>query len=209
MQRSRTCRRGRSTPLGSLISYRQRRTGQTSRNAQHIDLLRAQLAFASSRGTEATTLLLAAAQRLEPLDLNLARETYLDAFSAALFGARLNGTIGVPEIAQAACAMPRRSEHEPTTADLLLDGLIALTDDYDIGVCTLPRRVAETIRRAQLPQGEAALVVAGLRRRSGVVGRRQRVPLVAPQRTDRSEDGHAQRTSARAQRAHAGARFLR
>ena len=51
-----------------------------------IDLLRAQLAFASSRGTEATPLLLAAARRLEPLDLSLARETYLDAFSAALFG---------------------------------------------------------------------------------------------------------------------------
>jgi len=99
-----------------------------------LDLLRAQLAFASSRGTEATTLLLAAAQRLEPLDHNLARETYLDAFSAALFGARLNGTIGVPEIVQAARAMPRRSEREPTTADLLLDGLIALTDDYETGV---------------------------------------------------------------------------
>jgi DNA-binding CsgD family transcriptional regulator len=99
-----------------------------------IDLLRAQLAFASSRGTEATTLLLAAAQRLEPLDINLARETYLDAFSAALFGARLNDTIGVPEIARAARAVPHRTEHEPTAADLLLDGLVALTDDYETGV---------------------------------------------------------------------------
>ena len=99
-----------------------------------IDLLRAQLAFASSRGTEATTLLLAAARRLEPLDINLARETYLDAFSAALFGARLNDTIGLPEIARAARAVPRRTEHEPTAADLLLDGLVALTDDYEIGV---------------------------------------------------------------------------
>jgi DNA-binding CsgD family transcriptional regulator len=99
-----------------------------------IDLLRAQLAFASSRGTEATTLLLAAAQRLEPLDINLARETYLDAFSAALFGARLNDTIGAPEIARAARAVPHRTEHEPTAADLLLDGLVALTDDYETGV---------------------------------------------------------------------------
>jgi DNA-binding CsgD family transcriptional regulator len=99
-----------------------------------IDLLRAQLAFASSRGTEAITLLLAAAQRLEPLDINLARETYLDAFSAALFGARLNDTIGVPEIASAARAAPRRPEHEPTAADLLLDGLVALTDNYETGV---------------------------------------------------------------------------
>jgi DNA-binding CsgD family transcriptional regulator len=99
-----------------------------------IDLLRAQLAFASSRGTEATPLLLAAARRLEPLDLNLARETYLDAFSAALFGARLNGSIGVPEVAQAARAAPRRTHDEPTTADLLLDGIAAITDDYGAGV---------------------------------------------------------------------------
>jgi hypothetical protein len=34
-----------------------------------IDLLRAQLSFASSRGTQATPLLLAAARRLEPLDI--------------------------------------------------------------------------------------------------------------------------------------------
>ena len=99
-----------------------------------IDLLRAQLAFVSSRGTEATTLLLAAARRLEPLDINLARETYLDAFSAALFGARLNDTVGVPEIARAARAVPRRPADEPTAADLLLDGLVALTDDYQTGL---------------------------------------------------------------------------
>ena len=98
-----------------------------------IDLLRAQLAFASRRGTEATPLLLAAAQRLEPLDPRLARETYLDAFSAALFGARLNDMVGVAEVAQAARAAPRR-DAEPATADLLLDGLVALTDDYTAGV---------------------------------------------------------------------------
>ena len=75
-----------------------------------IDLLRAQLAFASSRGTDATPLLLAAARRLERLDISLARETYVDAFSAALFGARLNELVGVPEVAQAARAAPRRSD---------------------------------------------------------------------------------------------------
>ena len=45
----------------------------TSSQRAQIDLLRAQLAFASSRGNEATPLLLAAAQRLEPLDPELAR----------------------------------------------------------------------------------------------------------------------------------------
>jgi hypothetical protein len=72
-----------------------------------IDLMRAQLAFASNRGNEATPLLLAAASRLEPLNLKLARETYVDAFSAALFGARLNDGIGVPEVAAAARKAPR------------------------------------------------------------------------------------------------------
>jgi DNA-binding CsgD family transcriptional regulator len=99
-----------------------------------IDLLRAQLAFASSRGTEATPLLLAAARRLEPLDLRLALETYLDAFSAALFGARLNERVGVADVAQAARAAPRREASEPTAAELLLDGLVALTDDYATAV---------------------------------------------------------------------------
>jgi DNA-binding CsgD family transcriptional regulator len=99
-----------------------------------IDLLRAQLAFVSSRGTEATPLLLAAARRLEPLDISVARETYVDAFSAALFGARLNDTVGVAEVAEAARAAPRRPGDEPTTADVLLDALVALSDDYDAAV---------------------------------------------------------------------------
>ena len=99
-----------------------------------IDLLGAQLAFASNRGTDATPLLLAAARRLESLDISLARETYVDAFSAALFGARLNERVGVPEVAQAARVAPRRSDDAPATTDLLLDALVALSDDYDKAV---------------------------------------------------------------------------
>jgi DNA-binding CsgD family transcriptional regulator len=96
-----------------------------------IDLLRGQLAFISSRGTDAIPLLLAAARRLEPLDVAVARETYVDAFSAALFGARMNGAVGVSEVAEAARAAPRGSDAEPATADLLLDALVALTESYE------------------------------------------------------------------------------
>jgi DNA-binding CsgD family transcriptional regulator len=99
-----------------------------------IDLLRAQLAFVSSRGTDATPLLLAAARRLEPLDISVARETYVDAFSAAMFGARLSGSVGVSEVAEAARAAPRAPDAGRATADLLLDALIALADDYDAAV---------------------------------------------------------------------------
>jgi DNA-binding CsgD family transcriptional regulator len=99
-----------------------------------IDLLHAQLAFVSNRGTDATPLLLAAARRLEPLDASLARETYVDAFSAALFGARLNGSVGMPEVVEAARTAPRPADGGPATADLLLDALVALADDYDTAV---------------------------------------------------------------------------
>ena len=54
-----------------------------------VDLLRGQIAFASSVGNDAPPLLLTAARRLEPLDGALARETYLDAWGAALFAGRL------------------------------------------------------------------------------------------------------------------------
>jgi DNA-binding CsgD family transcriptional regulator len=95
-----------------------------------IDLMRAQIAFASSRGNDATPLLLAAARRLETLDGKLARETYVDAFSAALFGARLNQGVGLVEVATAARRAPRPTGDE-AAADLLLTALIALTDGYE------------------------------------------------------------------------------
>jgi DNA-binding CsgD family transcriptional regulator len=108
-----------------------------------IDLLQAQLAFISSRGSEAIPLLLAAARRLEPLDVRVARETYVDAFSAAMFGARLNGSVGMREVAEAARVAPRPPDAEPATADLLLDALIALTDDYETAVA----RCREVVQR--------------------------------------------------------------
>ena len=99
-----------------------------------IDLLRARLAFALSRGSDASSLLLAAARRLESLDLELARETYVDAFIAAMFGARLNEDIGVRDVAQAARAALAKSDGERTAASLMLEALAALTDDYGTGV---------------------------------------------------------------------------
>jgi DNA-binding CsgD family transcriptional regulator len=98
------------------------------------DLVRAQLAFAASRGGEATPLLLAAARRLEALDVSLARDTYLDAYSAALFAARLNESVRLADIAEAVRASPGRPDAAPRAADLLLDAVVALTDDYEAAV---------------------------------------------------------------------------
>ena len=116
-----------------------------------VDLIRAQMAFASSRGNEATLLLLAAAQRLQPLKLQLARQTYLDAFSAAQFAARLSEGVSTAEVARAARAAPRRPDEAPTPGDLLLDAFVALTDDY----ATAIPRGREALTRLRRDPGSA------------------------------------------------------
>jgi DNA-binding CsgD family transcriptional regulator len=106
------------------------------------ELLRAQVTFAVNRGRDAPPLLLAAAKRLEQLDATLARETYLDAFSAALFAGRLARGGGVREVAEAVLAADwgDSSRRSPLACDLLLDGLAVLTTQgYGAAATTLKR----------------------------------------------------------------------
>jgi len=84
-----------------------------------IDLLRAQITSVLSRGSDAPALLLGAAKRLEPLDIELARETYLDALLAKMFAGRLPG-ISAVDVAKAALLAPP-APGEPRTTDLLLE----------------------------------------------------------------------------------------
>ncbi len=74
--------------------------------SDRVDLLRGEVAFASGLGSDAPPLLLKAASRLEPLDLNLARETYLTAWMAALFAGPLAGSGDLLEVSRAARALP-------------------------------------------------------------------------------------------------------
>jgi DNA-binding CsgD family transcriptional regulator len=86
-----------------------------------VELLRAQIA-AARRGSDAPVLLLRAARRLEPLDAQLARDTYLEAFAAAELAAHLargGGPVGVANAASGAPPAPL----PPRATDLLLDGL--------------------------------------------------------------------------------------
>jgi DNA-binding CsgD family transcriptional regulator len=107
-----------------------------------LELLRAQIAFALRPGGDAPPLLLRAAERLEPLDVGLARETYLEAFYAAVFARPLGGGPGVVEVAEAVRAAPPSAE--PRLVDLLLDGLAAqLTEGYAAGAPTLRRALAD------------------------------------------------------------------
>src|SRR6266568_3373839 len=105
-------------------------------------LLHGQIAFASSRGSDIPPLLLTAARLFEPLDARLARETYLEALSAALFAGRLATGSGLREVAEAARGAPP-PPRPARAADLLLDGLALLaTDGYPAGATVLKRAVS-------------------------------------------------------------------
>jgi DNA-binding CsgD family transcriptional regulator len=93
-----------------------------------LDVLRAQISFASDRGSDAPLLMIKAAQRLEPHDASRARETYLDAITAALFAGRLAQGSGARDVATAALAA-LRPVGSPRASDLLLDGLARLILD--------------------------------------------------------------------------------
>jgi DNA-binding CsgD family transcriptional regulator len=94
-----------------------------------VDLLRARIAFATTRSGVAPLSLLRVGKRLERLDPQLARTTYLEVLSAALFAARLAGPGSGPrEVANAVQAAPPASEPR-TGADLLLDGWATLFAD--------------------------------------------------------------------------------
>ena len=66
----------------------------------------ARIAFARDRGNEVPQRLLKAASRLERVDADLARETYLDALNAALFSGSLATKADVQVVAKAARAPP-------------------------------------------------------------------------------------------------------
>ena len=93
-----------------------------------LRLLRGQIAFAATRGSDAPPLLLSAAHDLESLDPKLARATYLDALVAALFAGRLASGGSALEVSKAVLGGPR-SPQPPRAWDLLLDGLALLTSD--------------------------------------------------------------------------------
>ena len=84
--------------------------------------LQAEIVFALRRGSDAPPLLLAAARQLEVLDPASARETYLEAFGAAIYAGRLYAASGVRRAAEAARAAPAPPQ-TPHSIDLLLDGM--------------------------------------------------------------------------------------
>ena len=110
-----------------------------------VDLLRGYVAFASGLQNEASTrLLLNAAGRLEPFDPQLARETYLTAWAAAVNMADLAAPDLLPEICRTVRALPR-SVGDPRPLDMLLDGLALLTTDGRAAAVPTLQRVTAAV----------------------------------------------------------------
>jgi DNA-binding CsgD family transcriptional regulator/tetratricopeptide (TPR) repeat protein len=101
-----------------------------------LERLRAEIVFADQRGRDAPPLLLAAAKRLDPLNPAMARETYLEAFAAAMFAGRLGTSPDEREIAEAARTCSRAQS--PGAADALLDALVTrFSEGYAASVAPL------------------------------------------------------------------------
>jgi DNA-binding CsgD family transcriptional regulator len=118
-----------------------------------VELLRAQIAFVSTHGSDAATMLLNAARRLTPLSPTLACETYLEALSAAMFAGRLAAPgASALDVALAAKAAPR----PPVVSgpELLLDGLATFfCENYEAAVPIL-RRAQNAFDVSGLPVSE-------------------------------------------------------
>jgi DNA-binding CsgD family transcriptional regulator len=120
--------------------------------AAHVELLRGQIAFASGMGPAAPPLL-NAAQRLERLDPELARETYLDAWGAALFAGRMASSGSLVEVSRAAKSAPRPTR--PLRAsDLLLDGLSTFATEGCAAAEPLLRRATAAFANEASPAQE-------------------------------------------------------
>jgi DNA-binding CsgD family transcriptional regulator len=118
------------------------------------DWLRGQIAFASGPGSDAPVLLLKAAKRLEPLSLDLARQTYVDAWQAGVFAGYLAGAGDLLEVSRAARALPPPA-HPPRPVDLLLDGLALMVTDGSAAAAPVLRQATTAFASADIPLQES------------------------------------------------------
>ena len=108
-----------------------------------VDLLRGNIALALG-SSDAAPLLLRAARRLEPLDLDLARETYLIAWGAAAVAGDPEARRIAVEISRAIRSLPP-PPGPPRPLDLLLDGLALLTTDGHAAATPTLQQAAESL----------------------------------------------------------------
>ena len=107
-----------------------------------VDVLRGRVATTQRHPRDALPLLLGAARRLELFDRREARNTYRDAFIAAMWAGRLGGATRLSEVA-AAIRSAAPSTEPPSVSDELLDAAALLIDaGWATGAGALQRAIA-------------------------------------------------------------------
>ena len=104
-----------------------------------LQRMRAQIAFDLRRGNDAPRMLLRAAQRLEPLDAHLARDTHLEAVVAAIYASCYAAGTDVNDVAVAALSAPLEPEPMPAGQLLMIGLATRLTDGCAAAAPTLRR----------------------------------------------------------------------
>jgi tetratricopeptide (TPR) repeat protein len=117
------------------------------------DLLRGRIAFTSTAGSDAPGLLMTAAKHLEPLDGALARQTYLDAWAAALFAGQSARARTLHDVCRAARSAPPPAA-APRPSDLPLDGLTVLVTEGRAQAGPLLRRAARVFAEEEIAMEE-------------------------------------------------------
>ncbi|MFI0352547.1 AAA family ATPase [Actinomadura sp. 9N407] len=117
-----------------------------------VEILRAQIAAASDRGSSAPSVLLDTARRLEPLDTRLARDTYLQALAMAISSAPGGGGC-VEEVAAATRAAPP-APGAPRPTDLLLDALALFCTEDARTAAPAMRRALTAFIEGDIPTAE-------------------------------------------------------
>ncbi|QFY09111.1 AAA family ATPase [Nonomuraea phyllanthi] len=118
-----------------------------------VTRLRARAGYALRRDSSGAGLLLAAAQGLEGLDPVLARDTYIEALSAAIYGGRLGDAEQVAAVANAILEATAAEEDSDRARDLILRGQALLAaKGQEAAIATLRRA-----QRAFLDQAPDAL----------------------------------------------------
>ncbi len=116
-------------------------------------LLRGQIAFARGLGRDSSPLLLNAARQLEPLDPALARQTYLEAWQAAMFAGHLVVGADLTEISRSARHLPPAASPQKPT-DQLLDGLSLLGTEGPAAAESMLRQAVAAFATAEITPDE-------------------------------------------------------
>ena len=138
--------------LGLLAEARAVATDDVQR--ARIERLTGEVQYASNPGPEAPVLLVQTAKSLESLDVNLARETYLDAWMASLAAgpyARPGGLL--PEVSRAALSAPPARD-PPARCDLFLDGVATMVTEGRAAAASSLRRAVDAFAGEEISDRE-------------------------------------------------------